>query len=392
MLRIIFCVLLLVHLACASSYSYNCVVDGTLTVAGKQILPLAAGDGTALLNNGTNVVVSTSGANLASAGGTSLVADGTGPSLSILGLSAGSGIKLYADNSSATISADVNLTSAGGVSLVASPVGPNLSILGLSPGSGIKLYSGASTVTVSADVNLTSAGGISLVSSPVGPSLAVLGLSPGSGIKMSASASSVTVSADVNLTSAGGVSLVSTPTGPSLAVLGLAQGNGIVLTPSPTTVTVASTTSTYFIKANVALAANVATNIFAVTPAVSTTYGFQLTLYGTDGAGTINVAVLAEGTGSSVAGTIGCGYFNRFGTGGSSTGANTFAAASFNINTAQTVATSVNNAGAGVLFLGCYLTTSANAFTTLRVQTTATAASTLYPGSSMVITTNPLTN
>lgn len=392
MIKLLFCLILFVACAHASSYSYNCVVDGTLTVAGKQLLPLAAGDGTTLVNNGTNIIVSASGADLASAGGLSLVADGTGPSLSILGLGAGSGIKLYSDPSTVTISADVNLTSAGGVSLVASPVGPSLSILGLGAGAGIKLFSTASTVTINADVNLTSAGGVSLVSNSVGPSLSVLGLAAGSGIKLSSGASSVTVAADVNLTSAGGVSLVSNSVGPSLSVLGLSQGNGILLTPSASSVSVASTTSTYYVSGNIALVANVAANIFAYTPAVSTTYGLQVAFYGNLGTGTLSIAVLAEGTGSSNAGTIGCGFFDRFGTGGSSTGAGTFAPASFNINTAQTLATSVSNAGAGVFLLNCYLTTSANAFTTLRLRATATVASTLYPGSSLVITSNPQTN
>lgn len=349
----IFCLCLLAGHAQASTYSYNCVVDGTLTVSGKQILPLLAGSGIQLTNNGTANIVSMNDTTLSSAGGISLVGNGAGPALSILGLSAGSGIKLYSNPTNVSISSDVNLTSTGGVSLVSNGVGPSLSILGLSPGSGVSLTSNGVNVTIS-------------------------------------STQSGTVS---NLSSAGGsVPLVSNGAGPSLSILGLSQGNGIKLTASPTDVTIASTTSTFFAKANIAIPANTATNVFAFTPTVSTSYGIQFSLYGNLGTNALNVNVFAEGTGSSSAGTIGCGQFNRFGTGGSSNAANTLAPTPFNINTAQTVATSVANSGMGIFLINCYYTTSANSYTTLRVQLQSSTAATLYVGSSMIITATPLTN
>lgn len=346
-------VLALVGCAQASFYGYNCVVDGTLTVAGKQILPLAAGSGISLTNNGTYTLVAS-----------------------------------VAGSSSAS-----NLTSAGGISLVASAVGPNLSILGLTAGSGIKLYPSATDVTIQSDVNLTSTGGTSLVSSGVTPNLSILGLSAGSGIKLFSSASDVTIKSDVNLTSTGGTSLVFNGTGPSLSVLGLSQGNGILLTATPTAVSIASTATPYYVKTDVVMAASTTTLLFAYTPSASTSYGIDIIFYANlPSSGTLTISVLAEGTGSSQAGTVACGFFGRIGSGGSSISAGALAVTNFNINTAQNLASSPTNSGAGLLMINCYLTTSANPFTTLKIQARSTTATTISTGSTATITNTPQTN
>ncbi len=347
--------LLLIGHAHASTYGFNCAIDGTLSVAGKQVLPLTAGTGIALTNNGTYIVV---------------------------------------DATASASSATTNLTSTGGTSLVSSGVGPGLSILGLTAGSGIKLFASATDVTINSTVNLTSTGGTtSLVSSGVSPNLSILGLTAGSGIKLFSSATDVTISSNVNLTSAGGTSLVSNGTGPALAVLGLSQGSGIVLTPSATAVTVSASATPFYVKANVALTASVTTVLFALTPSVSTNYGIDLILYpNLPLSGTLTASILAEGTGSSQAGTIGCGFFSRLGSGGSSITAGTLATTNFNINAAQSLAATPTNNGAGVLMINCYLTTSANAFTTLKLQVQSTTAATVYTGSTATITASPQTN
>lgn len=125
-----------------------------------EIKGLTAGSNITLTPGAGDVSISTPTVTLTSAGGTqSLVTDGSGPTLAVKGLTAGTGVSLTPGANDVTIAntspaSSVTLTSAGGTeSLVTDGVGPSLSVKGLTAGSGITLTPGAN------DVTITSSGG-----------------------------------------------------------------------------------------------------------------------------------------------------------------------------------------------------------------------------------------
>ena len=256
-------------------------VDGLIDPTGLQCVEQSTNPGSVVAGNGTfwvkddvpNVPAFTDdggtdhtmayldSVTLSNLGGTSLVGTGTGPSLTIHGLSSGTGITvadvgntLEITNSSPASS--VTLTSAGGsTSLVQDGTGAALAIRGLNSGTGISLTQNANSVDITnsspaSSVTLASAGGsASLVQDGTGAALVIRGLNSGTGISLTQNTNNVNITnsspaSSVTLSSAGGDrSLVNDGTGPDLAVRGISEGRGIITVQNTSDVTLQNTWS-----------------------------------------------------------------------------------------------------------------------------------------------------
>jgi hypothetical protein len=243
----------------AGDLSVLTVTDESASVPSSR--QFASSSSVAFVDNGPgSTVYFDANVTLASAGGSqSLVADGTGPTLSILGLSAGTGISLGASGGALTIT---NASPASAVmlsspsttpsnqTLVNDGVGPAIATKALLPGTGISLGSNSTDITITnADpasaVTFANAGvalgneGV-VASSSAAPTFKTKGLVAGAGIGITSDGTDITITnlgggggGGVTLDSVGtggSQSLVFHGTGPDLTILGLRAGTGLTIT------------------------------------------------------------------------------------------------------------------------------------------------------------------
>lgn len=247
LLRILFLLFAFTSVVHCSTYGYNAVVDGTLTVGGVQIKPLTAGTG---INIAANGVVS----NTDPGSSVSLTDGGVAPGHATLvsstsaagqprtvGLLSGSGITITGNGTQDVTIAGPTFGSgaATGLSLVSSTsTSTAFRTVGLLSGSGINLSGGGTQdLTITGPTFSSGAAtGASLVSSTsTATAFRPVGLLSGSGISISGAGTQDLTISGPSFSNGGatGASLVSsTSTSTSFRPVGLIGGTGVAITGS----------------------------------------------------------------------------------------------------------------------------------------------------------------